>query len=141
MKRLRIGFLAAAGLIALSGWAPGTPLLDPMCGSGTIAIDLALAGSSSHCAASKPEFTPQYGCVRLPAKSLTSSLPGCANGCAAKAGAVAWSSTNRRHAWRTSAICARSSGARPVIPASCGEQGRLLQCLQQARRQSGMSAQ
>ena len=26
----------AAGLLALSGWTPGTPLLDPMCGSGTI---------------------------------------------------------------------------------------------------------
>ena len=32
----------AAGLIALSGWTPGTPLLDPMCGSGTIAIEAAL---------------------------------------------------------------------------------------------------
>src|SRR6059058_2733935 len=26
----------AAGLVALTGWTPGTPLLDPMCGSGTI---------------------------------------------------------------------------------------------------------
>lgn len=32
----------AAGLIALSGWTPGQPLLDPMCGSGTIAIEAAL---------------------------------------------------------------------------------------------------
>jgi putative N6-adenine-specific DNA methylase len=32
----------AAGLIALSGWTPGTPLIDPMCGSGTIAIEAAL---------------------------------------------------------------------------------------------------
>ena len=32
----------AAGLIALSGWTPGTPLLDPLCGSGTIAIEAAL---------------------------------------------------------------------------------------------------
>ena len=32
----------AAGLIALSGWTPGTPLLDPMCGSGTIVIEAAL---------------------------------------------------------------------------------------------------
>ena len=31
----------AAGLIALSDWAPGTPFLDPMCGSGTIAIEAA----------------------------------------------------------------------------------------------------
>jgi putative N6-adenine-specific DNA methylase len=32
----------AAGLIALSGWKPGQPFLDPMCGSGTIAIEAAL---------------------------------------------------------------------------------------------------
>ena len=32
----------AAGLVALSGWEPGTPFLDPMCGSGTIAIEAAL---------------------------------------------------------------------------------------------------
>jgi putative N6-adenine-specific DNA methylase len=31
----------AAGLIALSGWQPGTGFLDPMCGSGTIAIEAA----------------------------------------------------------------------------------------------------
>ena len=32
----------AAGLIALAGWTPDTPLLDPMCGSGTIVIEAAL---------------------------------------------------------------------------------------------------
>ncbi len=32
----------AAGLIALSGWKAGTAFLDPMCGSGTIAIEAAL---------------------------------------------------------------------------------------------------
>jgi putative N6-adenine-specific DNA methylase len=32
----------AAGLVRLAGWSPGTPLLDPMCGSGTIAIEAAL---------------------------------------------------------------------------------------------------
>jgi len=31
----------AAGLVALSGWHPGTPFIDPMCGSGTIAIEAA----------------------------------------------------------------------------------------------------
>ncbi len=44
----------AAGLLLLSGWEPGTPLLDPMCGAGTIlleAADLALnraPGRSRH---------------------------------------------------------------------------------------------
>lgn len=32
----------AAGLLALAGWTPAQPFLDPMCGSGTIAIEAAL---------------------------------------------------------------------------------------------------
>ncbi len=32
----------AAGLVLLSGWSAGTPFLDPMCGSGTIAIEAAM---------------------------------------------------------------------------------------------------
>jgi putative N6-adenine-specific DNA methylase len=32
----------AAGLLRLAGWQPGTPLLDPMCGSGTIAVEAAM---------------------------------------------------------------------------------------------------
>lgn len=31
----------AAGLLALAGWKPGTPLLDPFCGSATILIEAA----------------------------------------------------------------------------------------------------
>jgi putative N6-adenine-specific DNA methylase len=31
----------AAGLLRLANWAPGTPLLDPMCGSGTVLIEAA----------------------------------------------------------------------------------------------------
>jgi len=31
----------AAGLVMLSGWKPGEPLLDPMCGGGTILIEAA----------------------------------------------------------------------------------------------------
>jgi putative N6-adenine-specific DNA methylase len=36
----------AAGLLALSGWTPQVPLLDPFCGSGTIAIEAALIATS-----------------------------------------------------------------------------------------------
>lgn len=32
----------AAGILRLAGWAPGTPLLDPMCGSATILVEAAL---------------------------------------------------------------------------------------------------
>lgn len=35
----------AAGLLALTGWTPGEPFLDPMCGSGTIAIEAALVAA------------------------------------------------------------------------------------------------
>ncbi|AJP49142.1 DNA methylase [Rugosibacter aromaticivorans] len=31
----------AAGILCLSGWQPGTPLLDPMCGSGTFLLEAA----------------------------------------------------------------------------------------------------
>jgi putative N6-adenine-specific DNA methylase len=31
----------AAGLLALAGWEPGLPLVDPMCGAGTIVIEAA----------------------------------------------------------------------------------------------------
>lgn len=34
----------AAGLVLLSVWRPGRPMLDPFCGSGTIAIEAALIG-------------------------------------------------------------------------------------------------
>ncbi len=32
----------AAGMVRLSGWQPGQPFVDPMCGSGTIAIEAAM---------------------------------------------------------------------------------------------------
>lgn len=32
----------AAGILKLAGWQPGTPLLDPMCGSGTFLIEAAM---------------------------------------------------------------------------------------------------
>lgn len=32
----------AAGIIKLSGWQPGTPLFDPMCGSGTFLLEAAM---------------------------------------------------------------------------------------------------
>jgi len=35
----------AAGLLLLAGWTPEMPLLDPFCGSGTIAIEAALMAS------------------------------------------------------------------------------------------------
>src|SRR5687767_10736467 len=35
----------AAGMLRLAGWIPSEPLLDPMCGSGTILIEAALIAS------------------------------------------------------------------------------------------------
>ena len=36
----------AAGLLALAGWTPAVPLLDPMCGSGTISAEAALIAAN-----------------------------------------------------------------------------------------------
>ncbi len=36
----------AAGVIALADWSPGTPLLDPLCGSGTIAVEAAMIAAN-----------------------------------------------------------------------------------------------
>src|SRR5204863_1227334 len=32
----------AAGIVRLTGWNPGEPLLDPMCGSGTLVVEAAM---------------------------------------------------------------------------------------------------
>ncbi len=50
----------AAGLIALSGWTPGTPFLDPMCGSGTIAIEAAALAADR-----APGLTRTFGFQKL----------------------------------------------------------------------------
>jgi len=34
----------AAGIVQLSGWQPGQPLLDPMCGAGTLLVEGAMLG-------------------------------------------------------------------------------------------------
>lgn len=44
----------AAGLLALSGWQPGMPLLDPFCGSGTIIIEAAMQAAGMAPGASRP---------------------------------------------------------------------------------------
>jgi putative N6-adenine-specific DNA methylase len=38
----------AAGILRLSGWQPGMPLLDPMCGSGTFLIEAAQMALAWH---------------------------------------------------------------------------------------------
>jgi len=42
MSEAPLGEVLAAGMIALSGWKPGTPLVDGMCGSGTIVAEAGL---------------------------------------------------------------------------------------------------
>ncbi|RPH40336.1 MAG: class I SAM-dependent RNA methyltransferase, partial [Burkholderiales bacterium] len=44
----------AAGLLALSGWAPGMPLLDPFCGSGTIVVEAAMIAAGVPPGAQRP---------------------------------------------------------------------------------------
>ena len=50
----------AAGLITLSGWTPGAAFLDPMCGSGTIAIEAALIAADR-----APGLTRSFGFQKL----------------------------------------------------------------------------
>ena len=63
--------------------------------SGISASDDACPASSSHCTASKPVLTPQYGALRLLAKIFTSSLTARANGSAGE-DAVAAPDAHRR---------------------------------------------
>ena len=50
----------AAGLLMLAGWTPEMPLLDPFCGSGTIAIEAALIASRR-----APGLDRRFGFERL----------------------------------------------------------------------------
>ncbi len=50
----------AAGLLALSGWTPSVALLDPMCGSGTIAIEAAMIAADR-----APGLTRSFGFQKL----------------------------------------------------------------------------
>lgn len=52
----------AAALLAAAGWRPGEPLLDPFCGSGTIAIEAALQTSGRPAGALR-----EFACARWPA--------------------------------------------------------------------------
>ena len=50
----------AAGVIALTGWTPEQPFLDPMCGSGTIAVEAALMAADR-----APGLARTFGFQRL----------------------------------------------------------------------------
>ncbi len=50
----------AAGILLLSGWQPGTPLLDPMCGSGTFLLEAALMAHDI-----APGLARKFGFLRL----------------------------------------------------------------------------
>jgi len=50
----------AAGIVALTGWAPGTAFLDPMCGSGTLAAEAAMMAADR-----APGLTRTFGFQRL----------------------------------------------------------------------------
>jgi putative N6-adenine-specific DNA methylase len=46
----------AAGILRLSGWRPGTPLFDPMCGSGTFALEAACIALNRAPGLERPRF-------------------------------------------------------------------------------------
>ncbi len=51
-----INEVLAAGILRLSGWDPAKPLIDPMCGSGTIPVEAALMGMNIPPAFARNEF-------------------------------------------------------------------------------------
>ena len=46
----------AAGLVALTGWDQSTPVVDPMCGSGSLSLEAALLASNSAPGLHSPDF-------------------------------------------------------------------------------------
>ncbi|MFT4621787.1 MAG: putative N6-adenine-specific DNA methylase [Myxococcota bacterium] len=52
----------AAGVLRMAGWAPGVPLVDPMCGSGTFVIEAALAARGR-----APGLDRSFACQHWPA--------------------------------------------------------------------------
>ncbi len=50
----------AAGMLLAAGWGPTTPLIDPMCGSGTIAIEAALLAAGRDPGADRPFAFQQW---------------------------------------------------------------------------------
>jgi putative N6-adenine-specific DNA methylase len=46
----------AAGILRLAGWHPGTPLFDPMCGSGTFALEAACMALNRAPGLERPRF-------------------------------------------------------------------------------------
>ncbi|HTH94388.1 MAG TPA: THUMP domain-containing protein [Rhodocyclaceae bacterium] len=53
----------AAGILKIAGWTPGTPLLDPMCGSGTFLLEA--AQQSLHEASGLARDTGEFALERL----------------------------------------------------------------------------
>jgi 23S rRNA G2445 N2-methylase RlmL len=47
-----------------SGWQPGTPLLDPMCGSGTLLIEAAMLATDRAGPAPRPLGLQRLGAAR-----------------------------------------------------------------------------
>ncbi len=71
----------AAGIIRLSGWQPGTPLLDPMCGSGTFLLEAAMMaldiapGNGRHFGFEKLKNFDATGWEKLRQKVLSRAKP------------------------------------------------------------------
>jgi putative N6-adenine-specific DNA methylase len=57
----------AAGLLALAGWQPGTALVDPMCGAGTIVIEAAMQAMGHAPGAERAFAMERWPLVRDPA--------------------------------------------------------------------------
>lgn len=92
----------AAALLMASGWAPDQPLLDPMCGSGTIAIEAAMIArriapglARSFAAAGWPGFGNAFSAAADAARDAQlEHSPVMISGCDRDAGAIEAASAN-----------------------------------------------
>lgn len=123
----------AAALLAAAGWRPGEPLLDPFCGSGTIAIEAALIAAGR-----PPGALRDFACARWPVLAAAyPALRAAADGLAPApcphapiiasdrdSGAVEAARANARRAGVEAAI---AFGVRPFAACDpCGPRGLLL---------------
>ena len=139
----------AAGLLALAGWTPGTPLLDPMCGSGTIADrggaasppTARPASAAPSASRSSPGSTGRRGSGSGSARATASaprprrpdrfasdvdaaarSTHAAAN--AAAAGVAEWIASRGRRRARRAARRRRPASSSPIRPTACGSTAR-----------------
>ncbi|MDR0379723.1 MAG: THUMP domain-containing protein [Candidatus Accumulibacter sp.] len=110
----------AAGILRLSGWRPGTPLLDPMCGSGTFLSEAAQMALSIAPGASGRGFGFQR--LRNFQQEIWKTLLDAAQDAETTARpALLWGSDNSPAAVRATLANLDRAGLLPAVTLGCGD--------------------